>query len=208
MVEAVVPKALALRDLNRWKISKTGFAPWAARTVDSKSRLLSSRRWRPPTYAKQVLLASPQTPYRPTKEIKKRVTVSCSLFYGWGSRTEGVSLTGFEPLKNFKDGICALGGAHGWQQKPIAVKSAVETADLRKTSFACLPTNPVSPNQRNKKESNGKLLSFLWLRRRDLNPRPYGPEPYALPTALRLNTVDIIYLFWFSVKRFSCSFLN
>ena len=84
MVEAVVPKVLALRDLNRWKISKTGFAPWAARTVDSKSRLLSSRRWRPPTYAKQVLLASPQTPYRPTKEIEKRATVSCSLFYGWG----------------------------------------------------------------------------------------------------------------------------
>ena len=27
----------------------------------------------------------------------------------------------------------------------------------------------------------------FWLRRRDLNPRPYGPEPYALPTALRLN---------------------
>ena len=30
-------------------------------------------------------------------------------------------------------------------------------------------------------------LSFPWSRRRDLNPRPHGPEPCALPTALRLE---------------------
>ena len=31
-------------------------------------------------------------------------------------------------------------------------------------------------------KSNGKIpLLFVWSRRRDLNPRPLGPEPSALP---------------------------
>ena len=38
------------------------------------------------------------------------------------------------------------------------------------------------------------FLHFFWSRRRDLNPRPYGPEPYALPAALRLD-FSIFYLF-------------
>ena len=31
------------------------------------------------------------------------------------------------------------------------------------------------------------MLAAPWSRRRDLNPRPHGPEPCALPTALRLD---------------------
>ena len=34
---------------------------------------------------------------------------------------------------------------------------------------------------------------------------PYGPEPYALPTALRLIADTIIYSYCFSVKRFLSS---
>ena len=47
------------------------------------------------------------------------------------------------------------------------------------------------------------LSVYLWLRRRDLNPRPYGPEPYALPTALRLSNVYYIFKL-----RFSQTFLT
>ena len=40
-----------------------------------------------------------------------------------------------------------------------------------------------------------KVTLRIWSRRRDLNPRPYGPEPYALPTALRLVIVLILYAY-------------
>ncbi len=103
-------------------VEATGFSVWARRTVDSKSRLLSKRRWSPPLCEKQVFLASPQIPYCPQRKHKAETTKSC--------------------------------------------------------------------------------FRFVWLRRRDLNPRPYGPEPYALPTALRLNAKDIIYSKCFSVKCF------
>ena len=39
------------------------------------------------------------------------------------------------------------------------------------------------------------ISCVFWSRRRDLNPRPYGPEPYALPAALRLDFFSFLSIF-------------
>ena len=45
--------------------------------------------------------------------------------------------------------------------------------------------NKVNPPAEN--NSGGFVVTFWW-RRRGLNPRPYGCEPYALPAELRPHT--------------------
>ena len=53
-----------------------------------------------------------------------------------------------------------------------------------------------SDKTRNKKiADSGKTIRYFWSRRRDLNPRPYGPEPYALPAALRLDFFKFLSIF-------------
>ena len=42
------------------------------------------------------------------------------------------------------------------------------------------------------KRADESQLSFPWSRRRDLNPRPLGPEPSALPNCATPRTVNII----------------
>ena len=39
------------------------------------------------------------------------------------------------------------------------------------------------------------ISCIFWPRRRDLNSRPYGPEPYALPAALRLDFFSFLSIF-------------
>ncbi len=62
----------------------------------------------------------------------------------------------------------------------------------------------INNNTKKPEQKRFKVVQFRlkWLRRRDSNPRPYGPEPYALPTALRLNVFNIILFYLFSVNKF------
>ena len=48
-----------------------------------------------------------------------------------------------------------------------------------------------------KRAKCGLAYASRWSRRRDSNPRPYGPEPYALPTALHL---DLFFNFSYSTE--------
>ena len=50
-------------------------------------------------------------------------------------------------------------------------------------------------NQTKKVKQRKNLAPLFWSRRRDLNPRPYGPEPYALPAALRLDFFNFLSIF-------------
>ena len=77
--------------------------------------------------------------------------------------------------------------------------TTARTADAR-CAMKCLvrPSNPVSPLLDIQKGESQKALPFLWSRRRDSNPRPLGPEPSALPSALRL--VPDYYIL-FSISR-------
>ena len=83
------------------------------------------------------------------------------------------------------DGIRALGGR---ARKTADVCCFVVGRYLRpaQAMLAGLPSNPVSPLLDIQKRESQKALPFLWSRRRDSNPRPLGPEPSALPSALRL----------------------
>ena len=74
------------------------------------------------------------------------------------------------------------------KQQVYNVLSEADTCDLQRNFSHYIPTNPVSPL--NNSKSGGRLMSSprFWSRRRDSNPRPLGPEPSALPSALRLDT--------------------
>ena len=82
------------------------------------------------------------------------------------------------------------------------------------------PSSPVAYHLQSKKRRRlfSQPSSFFWSRRRDLNPRPLGPEPSALPNcatprstapmkALHRNSLDIIYLFLKKNNRFYALFL-
>ena len=75
----------------------------------------------------------------------------------------------------------------------------------------------VSLTIKKKKKAVFTTFFFFWSRRRDLNPRPLGPEPSALPNcatprstapmkALHRNSLDIINLFLKKNNRFYAVF--
>ena len=76
-------------------------------------------------------------------------------------------------------------------------------AQTARSPLAPPPSNPVDVRN-NEKESRQKPAPFLWSRRRDLNPRPLGPEPSALPNCATPRTVNIISNRARFCKRFPC----
>ncbi len=81
--------------------------------------------------------------------------------------------------------VCALGGR---ARKTAGIRCFVLSRSLgpAQATLTCLPSNPFLPRIEIAGDKD-KLYHLLWSRRRDLNPRPLGPEPSALPTALHLD---------------------
>ncbi len=99
-----------------------------------------------------------------------------------------VGAAGF-PCCLFTDVKSIRAGPHGFCLSGPPMRLAPQT----KTSLR--PSNPdagkavclLRPHNsvQNKKSAKKRISYFKWSGRRDLNPRPHGPEPCALPSALR-----------------------
>ena len=59
-----------------------------------------------------------------------------------------------------------------------------------------------NPSQQQRPRDGRNAISGSWSRRRDLNPRPLGPEPSALPNCATPRTVNIISNRTHFCKRF------
>ena len=106
------------------------------------------------------------------------------------------------------DGICALGGRAPVNSPPgcsvCAKLQCIQTYSAQ-TARSRSRLHPQIPSVFIKKRKRAPIksrLSFPWSRRRDLNPRPHGPEPCALPTALRLE-ITIFSFELFSVVGYT-----
>ena len=97
------------------------------------------------------------------------------------------------------DGICAFSGAPRSDVINVVLCRQVFHNPSFVRQSVLLPQNgshPRIPSQavESKTAVPPMVIRLFWSRRRDLNPRPYGPEPYALPAALRLD-FSIFHLF-------------
>ena len=90
---------------------------------------------------------------------------------------------------------CFLDFVHAF---PPICKNGVLHIGSQKAKFAHLRATNLKNSQKLKRES--PLRTFPWSEWRDLNPRPHGPEPCALPTALHPDSYIIIVVLPVSVK--------
>ena len=85
------------------------------------------------------------------------------------------------------DGIRALSGHARTTAQLKGCRVVGSFLRHAQAKLACLPSNPAFCLSEIQKGRRASAHLPFWSRRRDSNPRPYGPEPYALPTALRLD---------------------
>ena len=112
----------------------------------------------------------------------------CGTFYGGTSAAHGTGLVQFASVRSVscsvrKPLIWTMSHAP-WRRNPFASKCSL----LMSGALAHVSTL----KSRRKKTSSKKQTGF-WSRRRDLNPRPLGPEPSALPNCATPRLRCILY---------------